>query len=156
MHKQPAVLQGLTPREAAMDAYYRMAWAFDYNDWEIFESSFTTKTEPKFHIEDFGLHYNGIQEIKARLFDVVSGLDTQHIATNARVSFDESGKSARMWMMCLNQHFRKGQAAKAGAPRLWGGNKYIFNLDEEDGIWRINEWWVEMGWNEGDLSIVGR
>lgn len=156
MDKQPVALPGLTPREAAMDAYYRMAWAFDFNDWELFKSAWTTETKPAFHIEDFGLHCDGLEDIKAKLFDVVCELDTQHIATNARVHLEPGAKSGRMWMMCLNQHFRKGQEAKAGAPRLWGGNKYMFDVVEEDGLWKIREWWVKMGWNEGDLSIVGK
>ncbi|KAF5004609.1 hypothetical protein FDECE_8884 [Fusarium decemcellulare] len=156
MDKQPVVLPGLTPREAALDAYYRMAWAFDYNDWDLFKSACATNTEVRFHIGENNIHYNGVDQIKAKLFDVVSALDTQHIATNARVYLEPDGKTGRMWIMALNQHYRKGQQAKAGSPRLWGGNKYMIDVVEEDGLWKVKEWWVEMGWNEGDLSIVGR
>lgn len=156
MNEQPVSLSGLTPREAVMDAYYRIAWAFDLNDWPLFASSWTTKTDPRFHIDEWGLHYNDLSEIREKLFHVVCGLDTQHIATNARVHLDPDGKSGRMWMMCLNQHFRKGQEAKTGSARLWGGNRYMFDVVEEEGVWKIKEWWVQMGWHEGDLSILGK
>ncbi|KAL2871595.1 nuclear transport factor 2 family protein [Aspergillus lucknowensis] len=156
MDKQPIALPSLTPREAVLDAYYRIAWALDYNDWELFQSGWTTQSEPALHIEEHGRHHVGIEEIKTGLFDVVSELDTQHIATNARVHLEPGAKTARMWIMALNQHFRKGQQAKAGSPRLWGGNQYMFDLVEEDGVWKVQTWSVRMGWNEGDLSIVGR
>lgn len=156
MDAQPDFIPGLTPRESALDAYYRMAWAFDYNDWKLFESGWVTKSEASFHLEQDGIHYHGLEEIKAKLFDKVCALDTQHIATNARVHLSPEEKTGKMWIMALNQHYRKGEEAKAGAPRLWGGNRYMFNVVEEDGVWKIKDWWVKLGWNEGDLSIVGK
>jgi len=154
--KQPVDLPGLSPREAVLDAYYRLAWALDLNDWELFESCWATESEPEFLMEKDGIYYRGLGEIKKKLFDVVCGLDTQHIATNARVHLQAGAKTAKVWIMALNQHYRKGQAAKAGAPRLWGGNIYVLDAVEENGKWKIQKWWVELGWNEGDLSIVGR
>lgn len=156
MEKQPHTIADLSPRESALDAYYRLAWAFDYNDWDLFKSGFASKSEVSFHMEDGGVHCHSLAEIRTRLFDIVCGLDTQHIATNARIDLNLDSKTGRMWIMALNQHFRKGEEAKAGAPRLWGGNRYMFNMVEEDGSWKIKDWFVEMGWNEGDLSIVGR
>lgn len=156
MDSQPITLPGLTPQEAILDAYYRMAWAFDSNNYDLFTSAWTTSPTPAFHIDEFELHCNGMEDIKTNLFDKVAQLDTQHIATNARIHLEPGAQTARMWLMCLNQHFRQGQQAVAGSARLWGGNKYMFDLVEEEGVWKVKEWWVEMGWNEGDKSIVGR
>lgn len=55
------------------------------NDWDVFASAWTTNTAPAFHIEEFGLHCTGPDEIKAKLFDVVS-----------RVHLEPGAKSGRM------------------------------------------------------------
>lgn len=147
----PITLSSLSPREAIVDAVYRIVNAFDFNDTELFNSSLTEDAVLDFN----GKPMEGRETIRQTLFEPVAKLDTTHFVTNIRVDIKEE-TNASVSTTTLAQHFRTGEGNKPGATRYMAGCLYTIDLvkHEKEGVWKIKYFKLKLVWTEGDQDVM--
>ncbi|KAF2165377.1 hypothetical protein M409DRAFT_24227 [Zasmidium cellare ATCC 36951] len=154
---QPHTLPNLTPKEGILDAINRITWGLDLHDRALFKSAFSTQGTPKLHFPFRQLDLSGRDEISTKFFNGVKYHETDHQISNVRISYEAGRKEARVWAMGQNQHHNKGEALKTRVEGRMTGARYVFDVVEDsDEVWRVMEWWVEITWEGGDPSVVGK
>lgn len=58
----------------------------------------------------------------------------------------------------LAQHCPSGRGKEPDGPKYLVGGEYFIDLlkDEEDGMWKIKTWILEVIWRQGDRSVMQR
>jgi hypothetical protein len=145
----PAELAGgLTDREAIADALYRAALAFDLNDEALLRSAVTDDVS----VEGPRSSTNGVDELKAVIFDRVSKVDTTHILTNMRINIKDRN-TAKVTCSALAQHVRPGKGFEPSAGKLTSGGMYLCDVVKVGGLWKIKTWKTNITWIDGDRSL---
>ncbi|TKA65072.1 hypothetical protein B0A55_09744 [Friedmanniomyces simplex] len=145
-------LAGLTTRDSIIDAVYRGTLAFDTGDAALLESAMTDDAV----LETGSMALEGMGTISAKLFGLISRLDTTHFVTNLRVDIQDGEATAHVTANFLAQHYREGQGVQPDATRYLVGGVYLIDLvkDEKDGLWKSKHWRVKPTWSEGDRSVM--
>ena len=146
----PTSLAGITEREAVADALYRAVLAFDHADEDLLRSAMTEDVTMEFIGVISG---KGIDEIKAKVFDRVSKLDTLHCLSNMRVSM-ESATTAKATCSAIAQHVRTGQGIDPNSAKYTSGALYSSELVKEGELWKIKRWQAKVVWLNGDPSVM--
>lgn len=145
-----AALAGLSTREAIKDVLYRCVAGIDAADAALFDSAFT---------EDASFDLNGtvmssLASIKSGCYDVVAHLDTTHVISNERISYDAG--TAKLTATAMAQHYRKGEGMMSDAEHLFVGSLYWVDLvlDGADGVWKIKSWVMKSTSMEGTYAVL--
>lgn len=121
----PAQLQGQhTEAEAVADALYRAVLAFDLDDEALLRSAVTGEISMRM---PGIINVNGIQELKEKVFDRVSKLDTTHFLSNMRVNIS-SAATARATCSATARHVRPGKGFESGPNKYMSGGLYSCEL----------------------------
>lgn len=150
----PINLTALTPREGVADALYRAVIGLDTNDAAMFESAWD-KTNARFE-RSTGAPLVGMDAINKELFGLVSTMETHHTIGTLRVDIKDDGKTAYMTCYALAQHHRAGEGADPTKKGLLGGTTYFVDLvkDDQDGLWKMTKWVLQLNWSDGDISVI--
>ena len=150
----PIALPGLTTREAIADALYRCVIGLDSNDQQLIESAWDT-SNAFFQIDDIKME--GWQAINDNMIKTIGPMDTQHSISNIRVDVKDGANTAYMTAYSVAQHYRPGEGNKPDAPHLLAGSKYFIDVvkDASDGLWKVQNWRMNVIWRDGDNSVLG-
>lgn len=152
-------LQGLTDREAVVDAVLRALYAIDDNDWDLFQTAFTADAifdlTPVNKIGREFSETHGRDAIVAQLKDSVGKMDTGHCLSNWRIQLN--GDTAEMTAYGLAQHFRQGEGPDPTKDTCFlMCNRYKCTLVRaEEGLWRCQRFVIDNQWCHGDPSVMG-
>ncbi|KAJ5525754.1 hypothetical protein N7494_012404 [Penicillium frequentans] len=147
----PAALPSLTTREAITDTIHRAVLAFDTDDKALLESSFFP--DAVFDLD--GRVLNGLDEICAQSFDMVSKLDTTHFISNVRVNYIEGASTASLTASALSQHYRPNTGKTPGATNFMAGSLYYVDvIQDTDGLWKVKTWRMKVIWATGDIGVM--
>ena len=146
----PANLAGITDREGVADALYRAVLAFDHANEDLLRSALTEDVTMEF----VGvLSGKGIADLKAKVFDRVSKLDTLHCLSNMRVSM-ESATTAKASCSAVATHVRAGQGIDPNSAKYTSGVLYLCELVKDGELWKVNDWKAQVVWLHGDPSVM--
>jgi len=150
----PIVLRSITPREAVVDALYRVVIGLDVKDRKLFDSAFIDGPERR--VEMNGKVFSGTDEVMANVFDRVWPLVTQHSITNVRLDLEDGADSAYVTAYALAYHFRPQQGMNPASEKVLSGCLYHVDVveDGKEGVWKVKNWAVKLLWVEGDMSIL--
>ena len=105
---------GLTPREAAADALYRLVHGLDFNDADLIRSAFVedgvldisglSPATGQDHPEQ-----KGVENIINGVLGHVGPMATSHSITNVRVKLNDKMDRAEVMTYVIAQHFRPGE-----------------------------------------------
>jgi hypothetical protein len=141
---------GLTDREAIADALYRAVLAIDHADEALLRSAMTEDASTEI---PGVVAANGIEELKATVYDRVSKLDTTHFLSNIRVNI-ESATTAKVSCSAMAQHVRTGQGMNPASIKFTSGALYQCDVVKVDELWKIKYWKAQMVWFDGDRSVM--
>ncbi|KXL51491.1 MAG: hypothetical protein FE78DRAFT_135696, partial [Acidomyces sp. 'richmondensis'] len=84
--------------------------------------------------------------------------DTSHMISNIRVDIKDDANTASLTAYALAQHCPSGRGKEPDGPKYLVGGEYFIDLlkDEEDGMWKIKTWILEVIWRQGDRSVMQR
>ncbi|KAI0476296.1 hypothetical protein GGR56DRAFT_463544 [Xylariaceae sp. FL0804] len=147
----PAQLPGsLTDREAIADALYRAVLSFDLQDESLLRSAVTEDISA----ETPAGPAEGIDQVRAMVFDHVSKLRTTHFVTNVRVAV-EGPAAARATATVQAQHCPAGDGpAGPESPKFTSGAFYLTELVKVGELWKIKDWKSNFIWFDGDQSVM--
>lgn len=147
------ILNLITEREAVADALYRAVHAFDDNDVALFNSAMCEDVDFKMNENVF----SGRDAIKTQILDFVGPKDTTHMISNVRVDLKPGDKTATLSAYAQAQHCHPGQGCDTSSPKYMSGSRYHLNLvKNEEKVWKIKEWNMQIIWLEGDQSVLLR
>lgn len=153
---------GLSPREAATDAVYRLVGALDFNDADLLRSAFT---------EDAIFDISGLSPATGKEHPpqkstdaIVNGvlahvgpMATSHTIGNVRVKMNEKMDQAEVMCYVIAQHFRPGEGFAADKrDYILYGNSYWADVVKtgEGGLWKMRKFEIQVMWAEGDNSVT--
>ena len=153
-------LQGLTDREACIDAMYRFVEGLDDGNEDLLNSAFTE--DASFDVTAFkvvGLPMeldiiSGREKLVPHLMQTVgTSIDSMHQLTNFRVNLN--GDRASLTTYVLAQHFRAGEGhAPEKTDQLLMGNRIRADLVRaEEGLWRIQKAELKNQWSLGTTDV---
>ncbi|KAK0930990.1 hypothetical protein LTR29_016497 [Friedmanniomyces endolithicus] len=148
----PPTLDGLTTREAVIDAVFRVTLAFDNADAKLLESAMTADAV----LDVNGQVTEGLNNLLNGSFERIGKLDTTHYTTNIRVTLKEGETAASLTANFLAQHYREGEGMQPGATRYLAGGFYFIELvkDQKDGLWKAKHWKLQSIWGEGEYGVL--
>ncbi|KAF2173567.1 hypothetical protein M409DRAFT_15847 [Zasmidium cellare ATCC 36951] len=154
---------GLTPREAAVDAMYRLVHGLDFNDADLVRSAF---------VEDAILDISGLSPATGRDHPEQKGVDnivngvlahvgpmpTSHNINNVRVKLNDSMDQAEVTSYVIAQHFRPGEGHDPSKrDYVLFGNSYWADVvkvgEGDDALWKMKRFEAQNIWAEGDMSV---
>lgn len=151
---------GMTDREAAIDAIVRFVVSLDDGDEDLMRGCITD--DMIMDITPFnksGFNYSAIHgkdAVVERLTTAVGqSLDTTHQTGNFRVELH--GDTATLSCYTLAQHFRKGHGPPSGAEfqeYFMNGNRYKSTVVREGRVWKIRELEVTPSWSLGNPDVM--
>lgn len=147
----PVKLAGppLTEREAIADVCYRTTASIDHADEELFWSAVT----PDVYAEVAGTTVHSAEELKTKVWDNVTKVDTIHYITNMRISID-TPTTARVTFTSLAQHCRRGKGFEPGPNKFTTGAIYNCEIVKVDDLWKTKKWITNHVWGDGDPSVM--
>jgi hypothetical protein len=146
----PTKLAGITEREAIADAVYRAVLAFDHNNEDLLRSAVTE--DATFEFKDI-LACKGMTELKEKIYDRVSKLDTLHMLSNVRVNM-EGDNRAKVSCSAVATHCRAGQGIDPNGAKYTSGALYLCDVVKEGALWKVSRWEVQVIWLRGDPSVM--
>jgi hypothetical protein len=151
---QPNHIPNLTTNEAIADAVYRSLRAVDLNDHDIWLSSWS-HDHARCLFDLNGDISQGMDAIDKNIFNLIGPLTTTHMVSNARPCLHEDGKTASLGAYGLAQHYRPGDGRKGDAQRLLSGSVYDVELEkDEEGLWRMVSFRMNIVWTEGNMAVI--
>lgn len=151
---------GLTPREAAADAVYRLCQALDFNDKDLLRSAFVEDAVYDMKgISSEMPEQKGVENIVNGVLAHVGPMATSHNISNLRVKLDEKQDQAEVACYCIAQHFRSGEGHDPSKrDYLLYGTMYWADVvktgDGEDALWKMRRFEIHLMWCEGDQSVA--
>jgi hypothetical protein len=144
----------LSIRDAITDPIYRAVLGVDTNNFDLVTSALHDSPTTSFEIN--GEQYQGIEAIKARVFDRIGPLDTTHTVSNVRIEMEDGAERASLTAHILAQHYRPGEGLLGDSKGVLVGGLYFVDLVRNpDDDWRITTWKIKMIWKDGDESVIG-
>jgi SnoaL-like domain len=152
----PITLTSLAAREAISDALYRAITGFDHNDVSIFNSAFAGEDAIMELREDETKIIRGLSAIRTEVLGPVGPMDTTHMISNMRIEVKDGANTASLTAYALEQHCPPGKGKDPNGPKYLVGAEYFIDMvrDEEDGLWKIKKWVLEVIWHQGDPSVL--
>lgn len=150
--------EGLTDREAAIDALTRFVCALDEGDPDLLRSSITEDMlmdlSPFDKIGRSYSSFSGKETVVERLMKVVGqSMDSTHMITNIRTK--GSGDSLEIACYALAQHYRLGQGPSPDFQDFYlMGNKYKAQVVRDGDVWRVKSLRVEPAWTQGVPGVM--
>jgi hypothetical protein len=154
-------VDGLTDREAAIDALVRFVCSLDEGDEALLASSITE--EMVMDLSPFnkaGFNYSpfsGRDTVVERLMKAVGkSMDTTHSITNFRTKYVEGEEdSMEVNAYVLAQHFRLGQGPSSDFQDFYlMGNKYKARVIRAGNAWQIKHLEIEPAWTQGVAAVM--
>lgn len=149
---------GMTDREAAIDAVLRFVIGLDDADVDLVASAFTPDAVADVRgLSSIGIDYPelvGRDKVVSTLMNGVGVLDTTHQLGNFRVALNND--SAHLDCYVLAQHWRPGQGASPEhSAEFTMTNRYKVDLVRtSDGSWRMKKIIINCAWSKGDLGVL--
>lgn len=152
---------GLTPREAAADALYRLVHALDFNNEDLLRSAFTQ--DAVFDISGLspasGRDYPpqiGPDAMVAGVLAHVGPMATSHNISNVRVKLNDAMDQAEVMCYVIAQHFRPGEGLDMSKRdcMLYGNSYWADVIKGEGGLWRMRRFEIQVMWAEGDMGVA--
>lgn len=155
---------GLTPREAAVDAMYRLVHGLDFNDADLLRSAFVE--DAIFDISGLSPatgrehpEQKGIESIVNGVLAHVGPMATSHNISNVRVKLNDTMDQAEVMCYVIAQHFRPGEGYDAfKRDYVLYGNSYWADVVKvrvgDDALWKIKRFEIQVMWTEGDMSVT--
>jgi hypothetical protein len=144
----------LSTRDAITDTIYRGVLGVDTNNFDLVTSALHDSPTTSFEIN--GEQYQGLEAIKARVFDRIGPLDTTHTVSNMRIEMEDGAEVASLTAHVLAQHYRPGEGLLGDSKGVLVGGLYFVDLVRNpDDDWRITTWKIKMIWKDGDESVIG-
>lgn len=136
-----------------IDALYRFGAGQDTGNPALFASAFARNatldfTQPAARLGREMPVLEGRDHIVQTIMHSVSGLDTTHTVTNARV--DLQGERATLWALVEAQHLPKGNHSS----HLLLKNIYTVVLVKEEGAWVMEHLKIDNVWSHGDPAVL--
>lgn len=154
-----ANIDGLSDREAAIDAVIRFVNSLDDGDAGLCASSLLTDATVDFTpFQKIGMKHgkvHGQADIVRLLMNAVGKpLDTTHMATNIRCKMTEKA-SAELTCCVLALHFRLGEALNPDCQDHYlNGNLYKSTIVRDGGLWKIRELIISPAWTLGNSDVM--
>ncbi|RVX75879.1 hypothetical protein B0A52_00236 [Exophiala mesophila] len=152
---------GLTDREAAIDAVIRFVSALDNGDTELSASALTEDAVMDLTpFNKIGLSNSSYEPVHGRstiserlMARVGKPLDTTHMATNIRCTV--KGDTAELSSCVLAQHFRGGQGPSPEYQDYYMfGNQYTARLVREGELWKMCHLTIAPAWTQGNPDVM--
>ena len=146
------VTHPLPPREAVADALHRCILGLDSNDRELFESACVKNETMTVIAGEFNIEgWTAINDFFQKDFALL----TTHTVSNIRVNIKDD-KTAFMTAHTLSYHIRPEDAFKPEDSSYTGSCLYSIDLvkDENDGLWKIQKWIINLLWSTGDKAVL--
>ena len=150
---------GMSDREAAIDALTRFVVSLDDGDAELLTSSLTEDVIMDLTpFSKAGFDFQplvGRETVVPKMMAVVGTvMDTTHHISNFRVTLDRD--VAELSCYVLAQHFRKGQGPSDAFQDFYlMGNRYKGSVVRaEEGLWRIKSLTIEPAWTQGNINVI--
>ena len=98
----------------------------------------------------------GKDDIRTKVFNTISSLDTTHLVSNARIDLKDGETAASLTAVFMAQHYRGGQGTQPDATHFLAGGMYFIELvkDQKDGLWKSKHWRIKITWTEGDQGVM--
>lgn len=149
---------GLTDREAAIDAIIRFVNSLDFGDTDMCISSLTDDTV--LDLTPFRAAGRQLEAVHGRdkvVETLMSGvgkpLDTTHCATNIRCTVN--GDFADLTCCVLAQHFRKGEGPSPDYQEFCqNGNQYVAKIVREGEVWKVSNLVITPAWTLGNPDVM--
>ncbi|KAK5687222.1 hypothetical protein LTS10_001360 [Elasticomyces elasticus] len=149
---------GLTDREAAIDAIIRFVNSLDDGDSELLSSALTEDVVVDLTpFNKSGFNFSVLAS-KASVIDrmipfVGTGLDTTHHTSNFRVKV--TADTATLSCHVLAQHFRKDEGPlDAFQDCYMMGNRYQANVVRDGALWKIEKIVISAAWTQGNIGVL--
>ena len=149
---------GLTDREAAIDAITRFVNSLDEGDPDLLRSAITDNMLMDLSpFNKAGFNYSpfsGKEQVVERLMKAVGkSLDSTHSITNFRCKV--SGDEAELSCYVLAQHFRLGQGPSSDFQDFYlMGNKYKAVIVRAGEVWKVSKLACEPAWTHGVAAVM--
>ena len=148
---------GLTDRDAAIDALTRFAIALDDNDRDLLAGSLTENMVMDLTpFQKVGMNYStteGREVVTNQLIKAVGPLDSTHHLSNFRVKV--TGDKADLSCYVLAQHFRNSQGASSEFQDSYlMGNRYSATVVRAGDVWKIENLVIHPAWTQGVLDVM--
>lgn len=150
---------GLTDREAAIDAIIRFVTSLDDGDADLCASALlSTATVDFTPFQKIGMKHgevHGQKDIVSLLMSAVGKpLDTTHMATNVRCKLVEAD-SAELTCCVLAQHFRLGEGLKPECQDHYlNGNLYKGIIVRDGELWKVSRLTISPAWALGNSDVM--
>lgn len=150
---------GLTDREAAIDAIIRFVTSLDDGDADLCASSLHAEAIVDFTpFQKIGMKHGEIHGqanfVKLLMDAVGKPLDTTHMATNIRCKLVDPD-SADLTCCVLAQHFRLGEGLKVGCDdHFLNGNLYKGTIVRDGELWKISRLTISPAWALGNNDVM--
>jgi hypothetical protein len=148
-------LPNLSPHEAVADALHRCILGVDSNNHALLSSAIVHT--PEASITAGSMTIQGWESIDEWLSKLCSLPITTHFITNVRVNLkSEHSKTASLSAHAIAYHIRPEDALKPDDTSYTAGCLYFIDLlkDEQDGLWKILKWVIDMKWTTGDRAVL--
>lgn len=147
------ILTALSPREAVADALYRCVNGIDKNDRDLFESACMKNHNMTLVAGPVVKHgWDAISEFFERVFVLI----TTHITSNIRVELKDGADTASLTANAISYHVRPDDALKPEDTSYTASSLYNIDLikDNNDGLWKIKKWDIQILWTTGDIAVL--
>lgn len=151
MEKLQVQISPLSPRDAILDALYRAVLAFDTADFALLESAVMPDATFAMPMQE---PIRGLAEVRAKVFDRVSAMNTLHLTTNHRVNIAADGTTAKLTCSTQAAHYRPGEGLKPGAQRFVSLALYDCDMVKDGDLWKMKTWTLNLIAAEGDRGIM--
>lgn len=145
-------LEGLTEREAIVDALHRTILGIDANDEEMCNSGFVSNGDCTMVMS--GQAIEGLENMKKFVFDRVGPMDTLHSVTNVRIDHKQGETEASITANATATHCRPGEGMDGSGAKFTSAGIYYIDLVKEVEDWKIKRWELKMNWMQGDRSVM--
>lgn len=144
-------IEGITEREAVVDAFIRWTTSSDDGDCELLRSVLIPDVVVDFtKLQDMGVSL-GVVEGRDAVIDSVIRTpghgETTHMLGNFRVQID--GDQAQAECLCTSTHFTRNDASSpTGQADFTMSHKYRARLVKVDGHWNFARLQIDPYWNQ--------
>lgn len=150
---------GLTDREAAIDAIVRFVNSLDDGDADLCASSLLEQAIVDFTpFQKIGMKhgevYGQTEIVKLLMSAVGKPLDTTHMATNIRCKL-VGADLAELTCCVLAQHFRLGEGLRRECQdHFLNGNLYKGIIVRDGDLWKISRLTISPAWALGNSEVM--
>ena len=148
-------LTALVQRHAITDTVYKAVRAFDQNNKSALQSACTDDVTLTI---DGAETFVGLQAVVTDVLAMVGPLASTHMMSNVQIDITGQADSAILKTYVLAQHCPPGRGRDPQGPKYVTGGDHRIELVpvDQNGSWKIKNWFLNVIWSQGDSSVVGQ